>query len=173
MSKLMFMYIYIICLFGFSTFANGQNNLTTRQIEIKNIAKMVGKSICAQNMCFSRTLQAIAWQESSFGNNIIGDRGRSLGPFQIKMSTAKRVIKKLNLKEYYYLLEDKKELKMRLLLDVYFSAVIAGNYLKMNYEYAIKIDHWNPWILTVSRYNGGNFNRNYLNKITNKIKRLT
>ncbi len=157
---------------------SGQENLNTSQMHTKYIAKKVGESICtkspqAKDMCFGKTLQAIAWQESSFGENKIGDDGTSFGSFQIRILTAKRVISDLELRRYYYLLQNDQKLVTRLINDVWFSATIAGYYLKINYEYGLKKDHWDPWVLTVSRYNGGNFNRSYLKKIVQKIKKLS
>lgn len=164
---------FILILLILITFqVQAQENLSTSQLKIKNIAKSVGKTICTEDICFSKTLQAIAWQESSFGLNRVGDSGVSLGAFQVKISTAKWIIIKLELKEYYYIIGDNWLIGVKLLNDHWFSARIAGFYLKMNYIYGIEQDHWNPWVLTVSRYNGGNFNKVYLNNIINKIKKL-
>lgn len=55
-------------LLALSTFA--ANALTPEQQEVKDIAAQVGSSVCVDKQCFGKTLQAIAWQESSYGKNI-------------------------------------------------------------------------------------------------------
>lgn len=47
--------------------------LTPSQTEVRHIAKEVGSKNCVQGFCFTEILQAIAWQESSYGRNLIGD----------------------------------------------------------------------------------------------------
>lgn len=195
--------------------------LTPQQEKIKQTSKEVGKHECVQNFCFGKTLQAIAWVESSFGVNIVGDskrqgysykdKGRthrvqakdtfvrkgvrytlqgtttrkvhaytifkplnqsSLGPFQIKVTTAKRVIEKMKLTQYYKYLSKEQQLISKLLNDTKFSATIAANYLKLNYIYAMEKGYKNPWKYAVSKYNGGSNNVTYINRIVNKIKLL-
>ncbi|NQU32897.1 MAG: transglycosylase SLT domain-containing protein [Bacteroidetes bacterium] len=169
-----FIIVLVICI---STAAFAQENFSPAQQYIKTVAKTVGESMCIKNetynMCFGKTLQAIAWQESSFGKHNIGDDGTSFGPFQIKLSTARRIIRHFKMKFFYSLLKNKKKLKSKLLFDPWFSARIAARYIKMNYSYGLRTDHWDPWVLTVSRYNGGNFNQKYLDKIVQKIKDLS
>jgi hypothetical protein len=216
--------IILLMSFMFTTEATA-SNLTFNQQHVKNVAKYIGSKNCVQDMCFSKTLQAIAWQESSYGTTIVGDaKGTyyfykhndkevtikrkdtfmeggtryywyspinnkyikkvysktgwkplelsSLGPFQIQIPTAKRVINKMNLTKYRYLLSDEKALVNKLLKSPKFGAIIAVNYLKLNYIHGKKIGHKNPWFLTVSRYNGGNNNTRYVSKIVSKIGKL-
>jgi len=47
--------------------------LTDQQRQIQLVAKEVAEQNCLKDICFTDTLQAIAWQESSFGENVIGD----------------------------------------------------------------------------------------------------
>jgi hypothetical protein len=206
-------------------------SLSDSQSKIQSIAYHEGKNICSHDECFSKILQAIAWQESSFGSNNIGDgsgnvyfyekpvlkNGRtyfskrtvhkdltflensvryilvrtksgetkyrvkinfaelgksSLGAFQIKVKTAKDVITKMELKEYYALLNNDNLLIVSLLNDTKFGAIIAGNYLKMNYQSAKKNGHKNPIKYAISRYNGGANNTIYISLITDKMKKL-
>lgn len=195
--------------------------LTEHQQYVKGIAKKIGSQICTHGMCFEDTLQAIAWQESSFGLNIIGDAKRtkyyyfnnnkkvfikrsdtikdggkryiitngvvkevhsevefkrieesSLGPFQIKLETAKYTIRKEKLNKYYDYLYDDQKLVNKLLTDVEFSATIAVNYLIINYKRALRRSHKNPWFYTVSKYNGGHKNFKYVNLISDKLGKL-
>jgi len=46
--------------------------LSGTQQNVKNVAKEVGETHCF-DICFTKTLQAITWQESSFGHFVIGD----------------------------------------------------------------------------------------------------
>jgi hypothetical protein len=91
--------------------------LTHDQIKAMKIGYSVGKTITAKNgMTFENTLASIPGQESSWCVNVVGDKydknGKlkslyesSLGCYQIKLSTAKLVIKKNPhlLKKYEYL----------------------------------------------------------------------
>ena len=151
--------------------------LTDYQKEVKSIARKIGNNNCIPNMCFGKTLQAIVWQESSFGLFVLGDAEKSiekasLGAFQIKLSTAKYVIEKQNLNQYNYLLTEDQLLINKLITDVEFSAKIAVNYLIVNYNRAIRNNRLNPWFYSVSKYNGGSNNTKYVNKIKEKLAKL-
>jgi len=216
--------LMMLVLFSHDVFAL---NLIPEQKQVKKIAYNIGKSNCVQDQCFGKTLQAIAWQESSFGLNnkpksktttkyfyeYLGDifevqeknvikiknemfimhkilpyvsikrkvysssktsiiKGQALGAFQIKLSTAKYTIERMRLQKYYKYLIDDHSLKMKLVHDDKFSAIIAVNYLKMHYISGLKTNHPNPLHLTISRYNGGNNNTEYINLITSKMQRL-
>jgi len=220
MKFIKYIIVCAVLMFSVDTYA-----LTENQEYVKNVAKHVGSKHCIEDMCFGKTLQAIAWQESSFGRNIIGDdkgasyfylhnnqqvkikkknsfiengqryywyqphnikyrkmvysktvwkpiEDSSLGSFQIKVQTAKRIIRVQELKRYYYLLEDDKILVSLLLNNPEFSAKIAVHYLMMNYATAIKRGYKYPWRYVVSKYNGGSNNTKYINKIVSKIRRL-
>lgn len=102
----------------------------------------------------------------------------SLGVFQIKLSTAKETIRKSKLKEYYYLLNNDSLLVTELLGNVIFSATVAVNYLKLNYQEAynhrsrFEAMGVRPWELSVSRYNGGNRNWKYIGWVKKRMRDL-
>ena len=96
----------------------------------------------------------------------------SLGGFQIKMSTARLVIRKFKLKQYYYLLTNDVALVNRLMLDIRFGVNIATRYLWMGYTEAKKRNMWNPYFKCISRYNGGWFNTTYYKKVMVDMKKL-
>ena len=70
-------------------------------------------------------------------------------------------------KKYYY-----KDLQLAQLLlsDLKFNIKVITFYLIYNYENAIKKGYKNPYFITISRYNGGNNNIKYYNKIIKKMK---
>jgi len=97
-------------------------NAKLTAIQIKKIQDVytIGKTIVASDgMSFEKTLPSIMGQESSWGVNVIGDKydnngklksvyDSSLGNFQIKLSTAKLIIKEYPqlYKKYKYLIYD-------------------------------------------------------------------
>lgn len=177
MIKKIIMSIYI-CIFTITpdVSISGQLNnvqLTNDQEKIKKLAKSVGSKICFQNMCFGDTLQHIAFIESTYGKRKSSKKNKSknisnysLGTFQIKPNTAIEVIQKADLDQYKYL--SKQQIIHKLKNDDNFSALIAGSYLRLNYEIGINRKIKNPYRFAISRYNGGNNNKKYIEKI-NKI----
>lgn len=198
----------------------------TPSVKVKAIAAEVASQNCSTDRCFTKTLQAIAWQESSFGRNLVGDKSKiiyyykdghkrvqvpwsrvresdkhmyavvsndgtkhekqvfadvktkelgntAVGAFQVKMQTAKRVIKEMGLEQYKHLLDNDTALIKKLTLDARFSALIAVNYLKLNYEHAKRRNIADPWFYAVSKYNGGSKNFTYVNLIKSKMDRLS
>lgn len=197
----------------------------TPHVQVKQIAAEVASQNCSADRCFTKTLQAIAWQESSFGRNLVGDKTKiiyyykdgharvqvpwsrvresnkrmyvvanndtqnkkqvfvdvktkelsntAVGAFQVKMQTAKRVIKEMGLEQYTHLLDNDTALIKKLTLDARFSALIAVNYLKLNYEHAQRRNMPDPWFYAVSKYNGGSKNFAYVNLIKSKMARLS
>jgi len=87
-------------------------------------------------------------------------RDSSLGGFQIKLSTARKVIKHYDMQEYAKLSDT--DLINKLLVDIRFSANIAIRYLIMCREEANKKNLAYPYLKSVSRYNGGWKNIKYL-----------
>lgn len=174
MIKKIIMSIYI-CIFTITpdiSIAGQSNNvqLTNDQEKIKKLAKSVGSKICFQNMCFGDTLQHIAFIESTYGKRKSSKKNKSknklsnsLGTFQIKPSTAVEVIQKAELEQYKYL--SNTQIIHKLKNDDNFSAIIAGNYLRLNYEIGINRKIKNPYRFAISRYNGGNHNKMYIEKI--------
>ena len=144
-------------------------------------AYSIGKQVKVKNMSFENTLRSIAFTESSAGRYIIGDehitkdlKKASLGVYQVRLETAKEVIKKdpfMN-KYFKYLLKDDRALVSMLLSKSKFGALVAVSYLKMNYKTALRRGHHTPWEYTVSRYNGGSKNYIYINKIRKNMKLL-
>ena len=59
-----------------------------------------------------------------------------------------------------------------LLTNTEFSILIAGRYLKRNYEYALKKGKWNPYYKTISRYNGGWNNTTYYKRVMKRMKHV-
>ena len=146
----------------------------------------IGKTFkTADGMSIENTLTAISLRESSLGRYIVGDKLKngnfkpieemSLGAFQIRLGTAKDVIRINRLYKYTYLLKDDSKLVNRLLTDVEFSAVIAAHYFITNYNEALRRDMWNPYFRAVSRHNGGWTNKKYYRvfiKDMNRIKKI-
>lgn len=217
----------LILLMLYATIASAASavEFTPAQLEVKRIAKEVAQKNCINGFCFTEILQAIAWQESSYGNSVIGDstgtlyffkhkgvahsvnkentfvqddirytwykpvknkyikrvytktgwkplQQSSLGPFQIKVSTAQEVIERMELKQYYSLLANEQKLVSKLLTDTTFGATIAVNFLKMQYINANNAGHSKPELRAISRYNGGNNNTTYINIILKKVDKL-
>jgi hypothetical protein len=157
--------------------------LSDNQSKNLRTAFKLGKQIHASNgFTFEKTLCAIMLQESSAGIQIIGDKyknGRlknlyhsSLGVFQIKLSTARYVIKKSKYlrKHFVHLLKDDKMLVNLLLTSTEFSTIVAANYLIMNYEIALKRGYENPYHSAISRYNGGWINSTYKSNIFERME---
>ncbi len=84
----------------------------------------------------------------------------SLGGFQIKLDTAKKVIKHYNMKKYMNLSDT--DLINKLLVNIKFSANIAIRYLIMCKNSAIRKKLSDPYLKSISRYNGGWKNMKYI-----------
>ena len=97
----------------------------------------------------------------------------AVGAFQVQKQTAKRVIKEMGLEQYKHLLDNDTALIKKLALDARFGALIAVNYLKLNYEHAKRRKIADPWFYAVSKYNGGSKNFTYVNLIKSKMDRLS
>lgn len=89
----------------------------------------------------------------------------SLGKFQVKLSTAKAMIKKYDFLKGYrkYLKDDAKLVNILLLFDTK-SAKIAGAYLLDRYNLAKKKKLSDPYYRAISAYNGGWNNERYVSK---------
>lgn len=94
-----------------------------------------------------------------------GAHGAQAKIYRIKYYEAKKQFARYR-KAYY------KDLAIAetLLSDVHFSAIIAANYLILNYEIAKKRGYWNPWFKAVSRYNGGWENTRYVKRVARNLK---
>jgi len=119
---------------------------------------------------FENTAMAICLTETSAGLFKVGDIGKdpnifnaSLGIMQVRLETAKFIAKKLNWTEVLEMSDVK--LVNKLLADDEFNATIGikfivwlNNYTKQNY------------FRTVSRYNGGNYNHPYYNRVMKNMQ---
>ena len=151
-----------------------QKDKNLSYVQQKNVMKAyhIGNQIKAKDgTSFGITLAGIMAQESSYGikmyNTTTFHRIKtSVGAFQMHIPTARFIIKEYELIKYDNLNDT--ELAHKLAHDFEFSAVLAALYLKRNYEIALSF-HKNPWRATVSRYNGGWYNTEYLALI---IKRM-
>jgi len=140
----------------------------------------IGKQIRAKDgMTFGYTLASIALTESSAGKNIIGDmmtkhlRDGSLGTYQIRLVTAREIIKKDKYcnEHFKHLLKNEKRLLTMLLTSNDFGAILAGTYLKMSYNNALRVQKDNgPYFHAVSRYNGGSNNHKYVQRVRKNMK---
>ena len=154
---------------------------TNNQKRIIRQSYNIGKLIKAKDgMTFENSLASIVFTESSAGKYVVGDRfskhlrDASLGAFQIRIKTAKWIIKKDKFcnKHFKFLLEDEDALITYLLTKPRFGAIIAGFFLKISYEYALRKGIENPWEYAISRYNGGDKNYKYINRVKKNIKLL-
>ncbi|WP_458700111.1 transglycosylase SLT domain-containing protein [Sulfurospirillum sp. 1307] len=114
---------------------------------------------------FENTAMAICLSETSAGTFKVGDIGKdpnifnaSLGIMQVRLETAKFLAKKLNWTEILNMSD--KELVNKLLADDKFNATVAVRFLVWLNDYT---NH--NYFRTVSRYNGGNYNRTYYYKV--------
>jgi len=124
------------------TFSKGQISVIRKSYNI-------GKQFKARDgMTFENTLASLVFTESSAGKFVVGDRHNfiencSLGYYQIRLKTAKWIIKKK-----------------------------INSYLKFWYNYALSMNIKKPWRYSVSRYNGGVNNIKYINRIRRNMKKI-
>ncbi len=119
-----------------------------------------------------KTAMSICLTETSAGLIKIGDIKRknpnilksSLGIMQVRMQTARFIAKKLKLKDVQKL--NDVELMNKLLGDDEFNARIAIQYLVW------LSNRTKNHFTAVSRYNGGNVNRPYYNRVMKNMKKL-
>lgn len=165
--------VFVVNLFGF-TIAEQESNL--------KVAYEVGKTIVADDgTTFEHALATIMMNETSGGIFLIGDKynkGKlkkidkcSLGPFQVKLSTAKYLIRTYpRLKQYKRYLNNDKELINILLTETEKSAEIAGMYLLDRYQTAKRRNMSQPYWRAISAYNGGWNNTKYKRKFRHNLK---
>lgn len=134
-------------------------------INKKKLIKINGRLWYMYNGIFKKKIYTLTGQLKPLGKS-------SLGGFQIKLSTAKYIIKKNKMKQYYNLLKHDTILINRLLVDYKFSARIALQYLIMNYHEASDRKMLNPYFKTISRYNGGWYNKVYYGKVMDRMKTI-
>lgn len=130
----------------------------------------------------SESLRSIALGESSFGLNMYGDKYKdgtekpvvkmSLGVFQVKVDTAKYIIRKDNLKHHFWLLKKDSFIASKLLSDLEFNTEMAARYFIINYNTALKRGYWSPLLKAISRHNGGWNNITYYRKVMRNMRKL-
>ena len=139
--------------------------------QIKNIAKAYeyGKTVVADDgMTFEVMMAGILYAESSGGINTADKLFDSIGAFQIRPLVAKELIEE-HLPQYHWLLKNDGKLLNMLLNDFDFSLELAGVHIKVYYNEALQRGKHNPWVRTLSRYNGGWNNKTYINRVLRKI----
>lgn len=148
------------------------NKLKSFQIEKLKLVKNVAlKYPNKKGETFENTAMSICLTETYAGRIKIGDVGKvpnifnaSLGIMQVRLATARFIAKKLKLKDVSALSDV--DLMNKLLGDDEFNAKIAIQYLVwLN-------NHTKDYFRTVSRYNGGNENYPYFNRVMKNMKRI-
>lgn len=124
----------------------------------------------SQGETFADTAMAICLTETSAGIFKVGDIGKdpnifnaSLGIMQVRLETAKFLAKKLNWTEVLKMSDVK--LINKLLGDDKFNATVAVRFIVWLNEYTK-----HNYFRTVSRYNGGNYNRPYYYRVMKNMK---
>jgi len=119
---------------------------------------------------FENTAMAICLTETSAGAFKIGDIGKdpnifnaSLGIMQVRLETAKFLANKLKWKEVQEMTDVK--LVNKLLGDDKFNVTIAVKFIVWLNNYTK-----HHYFRTVSRYNGGNYNRPYYNRVMKNMQ---
>lgn len=120
---------------------------------------------------FENTAMSICLTETHAGRVKIGDLKKnshvfnaSLGIMQVRLETARFIGNKLKIKEINEL--DDVELVNKLLGDDAFNAMVAIRYLVW------LSDHTQDYFKTISRYNGGNTNYPYYNRVMKNMKKV-
>ncbi len=146
------------------------SKLSPQQIEILKMVKSIAKKYPnKEGETFEYTLMAICLSETSAGIFKVGDIGKdpnifkaSLGIMQVRLQTARFIADKLNLTEVQKMSDVK--LVNHLLGDNEFNVYLATKYLVWLSDYT------KNYFRTVSRYNGGNYNRPYYYKVMRNMK---
>lgn len=157
--------ILTLLLVGVS-FADTHNTLSPKQLHVLQTVRDVAKNIPDKNgKTYENTLSAICMTESSAGKNTIGDFHKhrsitkaSLGPMQVRVSTARHVSQNVKKLRWLNKLTDI-QLAARLLGDTRLSAKVATYYVVLLHN--SRGNTFNA----VSGYNGGMSNPKYYNKV--------
>jgi len=154
------------------------DTFSKEQISVIRKSYNIGKQFKARDgMTFENTLASLVFTESSAGKFVVGDRHNfiencSLGYYQIRLDTAKWIIKKDSfLRRHFKDLRDDRIISL-LLTNQEFGALISGTLLKFWYNYALSMNIKKPWEYAVSRYNGGIHNIKYINRIRKNMKKI-
>lgn len=171
-----FYLFFILCILSNNIYAMDNNQL--------NLAKKIytiGKQFkTVDGMTIEKTLTAISLRESSLGKYVLGDkkengefkplREMSLGPFQIRVFTAKEIIRNNELKNYYKYLENDTALINKLITDVEFGAKLSAYYFIHNYNEAVARGMSRPYFRAISRHNGGWDNKPYFQALMKNLR---
>lgn len=167
----------------FTLLASNLFAFDTTQIELAKKIYSIGKNFkTADGMSIEKTLTAISLRESSLGKYVLGDKKSngefkplkemSLGPFQMRVPTAKEIIQKNKLKEYYQYLKNDTALINRLITDAEFGAQLSAYYFIKNYNEALKRGMSRPYFRAISRHNGGWNNKTYFNALMKNLRSI-
>jgi len=170
----------------FILFTLSTNNLfgfDTEQLKLAEKIYNIGKSFkTADGMSIEKTLTAISLRESSLGKYVLGDKKSngefkplkemSLGPFQMRVPTAKEIIKQNKLTQYYKFLKNDTALINRLITDASFGAKLSAFYFIKNYNEALKRGMSRPYFRAISRHNGGWNNKKYYNALMKNLRSI-
>ncbi len=165
----LFLRSFIIVLI-FSTSNLIAAKLSLQQIETLKTVKDIAKQYPNQSgETFENTAMAICLSETSAGLFKVGDIGKdpnifkaSLGIMQVRLETARFIAEKLNLTKIKKMSDV--VLVNRLLGDDKFNIFVAVKYLVWLNDYT------KNYFRTVSRYNGGNYNHPYYNKVMRNMQ---
>lgn len=122
---------------------------------------------------FAKTAMAICLTETSAGVFKVGDIGKnpnifkaSLGVMQVRLETARFIAEKVDLKEIKTMSDVK--LVNKLLSDDKFNIEVAVQFLVWLSDYTK-----HNFFRTVSRYNGGNINHPYYQRVMSNMSLIT
>ncbi len=168
----------LFMVFTYNLFAFDETQLKLAK-KIYNIGKTFQTD---DGMTIEKTLTAISLRESSLGKYVLGDKKKngefkplhemSLGPFQMRVFTAKEIIKENKLKEYYQYLKNTTALINKLITDVEFGAKLSAYYFIKNYNEALKRGMSRPYYRAVSRHNGGWNNTTYYGALMKNMRSI-
>lgn len=159
--------------------------LSPEQVENIKLAYKIGNLIKAKDgETFGYALSGIMLRESSAGKYLVGDdrykNGKkkplvdsSLGAMQIRLETARYVASKVDILAWLQEISDTHLMNM-LKNNKELSLLVAGQYLKINYERALDRKDFksNPYYRAISKYNGGWNNKKYYNLIKKDIQKI-
>lgn len=170
-------------MFLFISLTLSLNAFDETQIKLAKKIYFIGKTFKTDDgMSIEKTLTAISLRESSLGKFVLGDKKEngefkplkemSLGPFQIRVTTAKEIIKKNELEKYYTYLQNDTALINKLITDVEFGAKLSAHYFIKNYNEALKRGMSRPYYRAISRHNGGWNNKPYYKALMKNLKSI-
>jgi predicted DNA-binding antitoxin AbrB/MazE fold protein len=154
-----------------------------KQIKLAKKIYSIGKTFKTKDgMSIEKTLTAISLRESSLGKYVLGDKKEngefkplkemSLGPFQIRVFTAREIIKENKLRKYKKYLKNDTALINKLITDVEFGAKLSAYYFIKNYNEALRRGMSRPYYRAISRHNGGWNNKPYYTALMKNLRSI-